>query len=83
MKKLCIVCALFLNACGGGGGSDPVAGGDSGAIGDNGSTAMPAPNAYVTRIGSLIAAGTDGDEAIDVDTVALAAPDDTEPLALN
>ena len=71
MKKLCLVCAILLSACGGS---------DHHSVG----TAAPPPqvDAFFTAVQNVAATSSEDMEPIAIDSIAATAPDDTEPLAL-
>lgn len=67
-----VLLALLLGGCSGGGGG----------AGDGGHGA-PAPNAFVAAVQTLVATSSDDADPIDPDSVALTAPDTTDPLPLH
>ena len=71
MKKLCLVFAVMLSACGGS---------DNNTV----STEAPPPqiDAFFTAVQNVVATTSDDMEPIAIDAIAATAPDDTEPVAL-
>jgi hypothetical protein len=86
MKKLCMIfaTAAVLSACGGGGSSNGGGGGGGGSSNDGGGdSAQGRVNAFLAEVMRIVASSSESTEAIDIDALAVLAPEDTEPLALN